>query len=165
MDAETRNACRSATGYLELGMAEEALAELAGITHGPPELLHLRVEILFSLKRWREAAEICLPMLKRDPDEPAWWIQAAYAVRRWQSLEAAEPILKNALHHHPDNLLIGYNLACYACMGGRHDEARQLLARAIDDKPGEILQLAKNDPDLEAILPWIHARALEGRSK
>lgn len=161
MDFEAKDACRSAAGYLELGMAEEALEELAGIAGAPPEMLHLRVEILFSLKRWQEAAEICQPMLERDPGEPAWWIQAAYAVRRWQSLEAAEPILREALLHHPENLLIGYNLACYACMGGRHDEARELLDRALDKERDEILQLAENDPDLAAILPWIKARALE----
>jgi len=159
MDAEVRMICQRAAGYLDLGMPEEALIELDGAPLGSPALLHLRVEVLFRMKRWDEAALLCLPMLEKEPAEPAWWIQAAYAVRRAESMEAAEPILQAALKRHPSECLISYNLACYACVQGRHEEARDLLARAASADPAQVIKMAQNDPDLLGILPWILDRA------
>lgn len=161
MDLNDRLICQRAAGYLDLGMPEEALAELDDASDVSPSLLHLRVEVLFRMQRWEEAATLCLPMLEIEPAEPAWWIQAAYAVRRSKSMAAAEPILQAALERHPSECLISYNLACYACVQGRHDEARELLARAAKADPAQVIRMAQNDPDLLGILPWILDRAAQ----
>ncbi|MCH1922782.1 hypothetical protein L9G15_25550, partial [Shewanella sp. A3A] len=55
-------ACRRAMGYLELGLPEEALAELDEITAPGSLALHLRVDVLFRLGDWPAAAAICVPM-------------------------------------------------------------------------------------------------------
>lgn len=159
MDAEIRRICQRAAGYLDLGMPEDALAEIDGAPLDQPAVLHLLVEVLFRMKRWDEAALLCLPMLEIEPAEPAWWIQAAYAVRRAESMEAAEPILRAAMKLHPSECLISYNLACYACVQGRHEEARTLLDEAAKADPAQVIQMAQNDPDLLGILPWILDRA------
>ena len=159
MRDELLAACQRTTGFLELGLPEEALEELDELSaelRQTPVAIHLRVDALFRLSRWAEAAAFCLPRLDAEPGDAGWWIQAAYAVRRADSVEKAEPILRRALEHHPRYGLILYNLACYACVQGREDEARQLLERAmVEEDMDQYLKMAKNDPDLLAIRPWV----------
>ena len=158
MKVEPDVAYLRAVGFLELGMPEDALSELDELSaeqRSSPAALHLKVDALFRLKDWTAAREICLPMLEIHPDDPGWWIQAAYATRRAESVAAAEPILRTAIELHPNHGLILYNLACYACVQGRHDEARGLLMRADTEDRGNILAMAARDPDLIPILPWI----------
>jgi Flp pilus assembly protein TadD len=139
-------------------MPEDALSELGELTldqQSSPVALHLKVDALFRLKDWPTALEICMPMLGAHPGDPGWWIQAAYAMRRADSVAAAEPILRRAIELHPRHGLILYNLACYACLQERHDEARELLKRADSENDGTFLAMAVGDPDLAALLPWI----------
>lgn len=165
MTEEAAEACQRAIGFLELGMPEDALAELEELPGGAAGLspaLHLKVDALFRLQQWARAAEICLPMLEKEPSDPAWWIQAAYAKRRASSIEEAELILRSGLQGHPRHVLMLYNLACYACVQGREDEACGFLARSLAEDPGTVLAMAAKDPDLEKIRPWIFLQ-LEGR--
>lgn len=147
--------CLRALGFLELGMPEDALAELDELKVGSSVALHLRVDALFRLKDWQSALEICLPMTEQEPTDPGWWIQAAYSQRRAKTIESAETILRKALRHHPRHGLILYNLACYACVQERPEEARELISQAIGVDPAEVLAMAKKDPDLLAIRPWL----------
>lgn len=53
----------------------------------------------------------------------------------------------------PDQWLIPYNLACYACQLGRLDEAREWFRRALTMGDGKAIKLeALNDPDLAPLL-------------
>lgn len=148
-------ACRRALGFLELGMPEDAIAELDELSVSSSLVLHLRVDALFRLKNWPEASAICLPMTEQEPSDPGWWIQAAFAQRRARSIESAETILRKALHHHPRHGLILYNLACYACVQDRPEEARELILQAIQVDAAQVLAMAKKDPDLLAIRSWL----------
>jgi tetratricopeptide (TPR) repeat protein len=49
---------------------------------------------------------------------------------------------------------VAYNLACYECLEGNHDEAKQLIAVHLEMHPNEKDQ-ALADPDLTAIHEWI----------
>jgi tetratricopeptide (TPR) repeat protein len=154
-------ACKRAEGYLELGMPEEALGELEeafASTDQNPAVLQLRTELLTSLSRWPEAAEICLRMIELDPGNTFWWIQGAYSVRRARSIMEAEIILREGLVHHPRNVLIVYNLACYACVQGQFDEAISLYGRAIALDEKTVFTMSLRDPDLADIHPQIIAR-------
>jgi predicted Zn-dependent protease len=148
-------ACRRALGFLELGMPEDALAELDELSVSDAVVLHLRVDALIRLKDWPAAAAICLSMTEQEPAEAGWWIQAAYAQRRAVSIEAAETILRAGLMRHPAHMLMLYNLACYACVLGREDEARELLLRSMRGNAAEVVTMAKRDPDLAPLHPWI----------
>jgi Flp pilus assembly protein TadD len=148
-------ACRRALGFLELGMPEDAIAELDELTVGSSTALHLRVDALFRLQQWQAAAGICVPMTEQEPSDPAWWVQAAYATRRSSSLPQAEALLREALRHHPRHGLILYNLACYACVQDRLEEARIRILQALRSDPAQVLAMALKDPDLLAIRPWL----------
>ena len=139
-------------------MPEDALAELEEMPGGAAGLspaLHLKVDALFRLQQWAAAAEICLPMLEKEPSDPAWWIQAAYAKRRASSIEEAELILRSGLQGHPRHALMLYNLACYACVQGRSEEACHFLSRSFAEDAESMLVMATGDPDLAPIRPWI----------
>lgn len=154
-------ACKRAEGYVELGLPEEALAELDEAFDPDvrdPVVLQLRTELLTLLKRWPEAARICLTMIELDPGNDFWWIQGAYAVRRASSIGEAEVILREAMAHHPRNVLVIYNLACYACVQERFDEAISLYSRAIALDEKTVFEMSLRDPDLAAIHPQIVAR-------
>jgi Flp pilus assembly protein TadD len=155
---EYHAACLRATGLLELGLPEEALEELdelAAQQRDSSVAVHLRVDALFRLKKWAEAVALCLPKLDAEPGDPGWWIQAAFATRRADCVEQAEPILRQALEHHPRHGLILYNLACYACVQGREEEARQLLVGAMTEDRAAYSGMALADPDLTAVHAWL----------
>lgn len=161
MDGLDESACVRASGYLELGMPEDALAELERAGAESSLALRLRVDALLLMERWAEAAVICLPMLQREPDLPGWWIQAAFALRRARSLADAENILRAGHQRHPDDWLISYNLACYACVQGHHRDACRLLERALHFGGAQVLRMAAADPDLADIRHWLAERSAE----
>ena len=146
-------------------MPEDALAELDELTAVNSIALHLRVDALFRLHDWSAAAAICLPMTEQEPSDPGWWIQAAYAQRRASSIEEAEMVLLAALTRHPANGLILYNLACYACVQARSDEARNYFHRAASTDPEQMLTMGMRDPDLQGIRPWLLDLQADHRSR
>ena len=58
-----------------------------------------------------------------------WWISLAYALRRTESIEKAEAILLRAQAIHPKVAMIAFNLACYASVTGRMEEAKERLGK------------------------------------
>src|SRR4051812_26351469 len=102
-----------AQGYLELGMLQEAAAELDGIQPPASEsssVLALRLALFQEQKNWhalRLAAEV---FVRREPQEAGGWITWAYASRRDQSLTIAEKILLEAEAVHPREATIQFNL-------------------------------------------------------
>ena len=80
----------------------------------------------------------------------ASWISRAWAERRGLGLETAEQTLLKALKGFPDDSLIHYNLACYACRQGRLNEAKERLRIAVELDP-HLKKLALEDEDLEGI--------------
>lgn len=154
-------ACKRAEGYYELGLPEEALVELDEAfeaTDQNPAMLQIRTDLLTTMQRWPEAALICLTMIELDPGNAFWWIQGAYAQRRARSIIEAEIILREALVHHPRNVLVVYNLACYACVQEQFDEAIALYGRAIALDEKTVYEMSLRDPDLAAIHPQIISR-------
>ena len=139
-----------AQGYLALGMVAEAAAELEKLppSHAElPEAQVVRLAVLHEQQRWSEVRDLSRLMVERTPEEPALWVSWAYAVRRADSLEAAERVLRDAQERHPSEPTIQFNLGCYACQRGDLAAARAHVERAIalDRK---FAQLAATDPDL-----------------
>ena len=78
----------------------------------------------------------------------------AHAVRRTESIEKAEAILLRAQAIHPKVAVIAFNLACYASVTGRMEEAKARLWHTIDlDK--DVRNLAIDDQDLKPLWDWI----------
>lgn len=144
---------RAATGFLDLGMAQDAwdeLEKLPSFLTDSDAVLDLRMEIYQKLGKWESARELAESLARRSPENLSWWIHWAYSLRREKSVEAARAVLLEAAPLHPNAGLIPYNLACYACVLGQVGAARKLLETAFG-MSANFKRLAPNDPDLRAI--------------
>jgi tetratricopeptide (TPR) repeat protein len=121
----------ASSGYLELGMFDDAALALEEI-----------------------APEVASHLVKTEPGTSGWWINLAFATRRCDGIESAEEILLRARELHHDNAIIEFNLACYASVTGRFEEAKAMLKRAVElDK--QFQKLAIDDEDLRPLWDWI----------
>jgi tetratricopeptide (TPR) repeat protein len=144
---------RSACGYVEQGMFQEAQAELEEIDplcRHLPEILATRIPFYRALKK-RDLIAVAAKMLAEwKPDKPGYLIAWAYATKRAESIHAAHTILTRAAGLHPTDATIQFNLACYESQLGNLDRAKAHLtcATEIDDKFG---RMALDGPDLEPL--------------
>jgi Flp pilus assembly protein TadD len=147
----------ASSGYLELGMFDEGaqvLEEIEPEDKTRNEVLGARVNLYRAARKWDMAAEVASHLVKVDPETAGWWISLAYALRRTESVENAEAILLRAQAIHPEVTMIAFNLACYASVAGRMEEAKARLLHAIGlDK--DIRGLAIDDEDLRPLWDWI----------
>ena len=147
----------ASSGYLELGMFDDAALALEEITPENKtrnEVLGARVNLYMAAKKWDMAAAVASHLVKVEPENAGWWISLAYAVRRTESVQKAEAILLRAQAVHPKVAMIAFNLACYASVTGRMEQAKERLRHAIElDK--EARKLALRDEDLKPLWDWI----------
>ena len=144
---------KAAIGFLDLGMAQDAwdeLEKLPEFLRDRDAVLDLRIEIFQKLDKWESARVLAESLAKRSPENLNWWVHWAYSLRREKSVEAARAVLLKAAAIHPNEALIPYNLACYACVMGQTESAKKLLKTALEMYPDLRLR-ALNDPDLESI--------------
>lgn len=144
-------------GFLDLGMREQARAELNQVRQqdrATTACLRMRLRLLIEEGAWAEAVPLADELRAREPKDPTFVIQLAYATRRTAGIDAAEKILRDALKTFPKVALIHFNLSCYACQTGRRDEAVACLARAVALEPA-LHQTALEDEDLSPIWPDI----------
>ena len=141
------------SGYLELGMLDDAamvLEEIAPEDKTRSEVLGVRVAIYLAAEKWDMAAVVANHLVKVELENSGWWINLAYATRRCESIENAEAILLRARELHHDNAVIEFNLACYASVAGRFEEAKERLKRAIElDR--QLQKMAIGDEDLRPL--------------
>jgi Flp pilus assembly protein TadD len=140
----------AAEGYFDLGLPGEALAILQSLptqARGDLRIRNLLVSIQISTEDWAGAAETACNLVHDEPEDAQHWIHLAYAIRRRENVSEAEKILLRAVRVHPREWCIRYNLACYAAVQGRKEEAAMLFEEAVALEPScEIM--AQDDPDL-----------------
>lgn len=148
----------AAEGWLELGNAEEALAELARLSPAQqihPVALAIRFQILAQRQQWDPARAIAEQLVLADPENPAGWLHRSYATRRASSggLLPAWEALHPAAELFPEEVLIAFNLACYATQLGRLDEGWEWFLRAtqISKDPSQTRRMALADDDLKPL--------------
>jgi tetratricopeptide (TPR) repeat protein len=145
----------ASSGYLELGMFDDAAMVLEEIAHkNRNEVLGARVNLYMAARKWDMAAAVASHLVKVDPENADWWISLAYAIRRTDCVENAEAILLRAKAIHPNVAMIAFNLACYASVAGRMEEAKERLRHAIE-LDEETRKLALEDEDLKPPWDWI----------
>lgn len=153
MNHQLNRSLEAVHGFLSLGMVEDAWEELESL---PPDLrslddvLHTKLKIYQLLEKWEPARQLAEALAMKSPENPDWWVEWAYCLRREKSVQAARGVLWEGSMRHPGVAIIAYNLACYASVLGEKDEARRLLDRAIA-LDGTFRSLAKDDPDLEGL--------------
>ena len=134
--------------------AAQVLEEIEPEEKARNEVLGARVNLYIAAKKWHMAAAVASHLVKVEPETAGWWISLAYALRRTESVEKAEAILLQAQAIHPKVAMIAFNLACYASVTGRMEEAKERLRHAIElDK--DIRGLALDDEDLKRLWDWI----------
>ena len=147
----------AAIGWLGLGDRTEARAELAAISAANrqhPAVLEARWMICAGDESWDDALAAAREILARTPDQPDGWLHCAYALRRAEQggLKAAWGLLRPAAEKFPQEPVIAYNLACYACQLQELDEAREWLKRACAIHGAQpIKEMALADADLKSL--------------
>ena len=147
----------SAIGWLGLGNLAEAKAELAQIAQtrqNHPDVLELRWLICSQEQKWLDGLQIARQLIHNAPDRASGWLNQAYALRRVPegSIRQAWTALLPAFDKFPEEPIICYNLACYACQMSQLDAARVWLKRAaVIGGKEKIKSMALQDSDLEPL--------------
>lgn len=145
-----------ALGFLQLGLHADAHAELAAL---PPEIaatapaLRVRLELAMAEEEWDRVIALAPDLVALDSAEERPWVAWAYALRELKRINEAQEILLAGVRMIGEpSPLVEYNLACYACLLGELEEAKQLLAHVYArDKSWRAV--AREDPDLAALYP------------
>lgn len=139
-----------AQGWLLLenhAAAERALRLIPAAFRQRSEVRQFRAQLHLSAGRWAKAVPLLRRLQKQDPTEPQYAVSLAFAVRRADSIVAAEKILLEARTRFPQEAVIWFNLACYAAQQDRLPDAHNLLREAVR-RESAYRDLAKADPDL-----------------
>ncbi len=153
----------AAEGWLGLGdhmAANEELEQISPELRAHPVVLKVQYMIFETAKKWEEAAEIAQTMAKLLPENPWGPFHLAYSLHELKRTQAAYDTLKPVADRFPNEWLMRYNLACYACQLGHLKEAEQWLGKAIDlANKKDIRQMALEDEDLKPL--WEKLRGLD----
>ncbi len=150
---------KAAQGWVELGNPTEAQAELGKIApqfREHPEVLMMRWQIGAKLKHWENCLGIAEAIIKLSPDLPIGFINKAVAYHGMKRYQEAWETLHPAFEKFPGNKYVMYDLACYECLLGRHDKAKELLAQIFTGDDAIMWkQMAINDPDFDQIKDYL----------
>lgn len=144
-----------AEGAAMLGLAAKSVRLLETLPEAVQSQARWRtIRIMAAHKQedWPTVEALAHQLIEQDADDVQWPISAAFAARRHRGLAAAETILRDARARFPKEALVVYNLACYACVDGRTEEAWDLLLQAVRLEPA-YRELAESDADLIPLLP------------
>ena len=147
---------QAAQGWIELGNHEEANEELK-LIDAPlrvhPDVLEVRWLIYQKIENWELCENIASALVKLAPERTTGWIDRSFALHEMKRTQEAYDTLKPALDTFKDEYLVWYNMACYACVLGNKEEARELLGKAIELGGDAVKTQALNDPDLQGV--WV----------
>ncbi len=153
MKAEVKHHIQFASGYLDLKMYEDALAEAeAALTLQPdqPQALAMKSAVLWEMKRLSEAEPCMAKLAELNPKDSGLWINLAYVRRRTKSLDEAVTTLQRAFDANPKDALAHFNMACYRAVQHRTTEALELLKNALHLDP-KLRSLARAEEDFQSI--------------
>ena len=145
----------AAEGYHELGLWREAWRELDGLEGAlqhRPEVVKIRVLILIAERKWREALTLSRRLADIAPQEECGWVHTAYCLHELGRTQEAIHALLAAPPSLREKAIFHYNFACYSCVLGQIDAAREALFRSIGlDK--RYRDYARTDHDLKPLHP------------
>jgi len=149
----------AAEGWVELGNCEEANWELAQITtqfQMHPFVLEVRYKIYAEQKRWDKALEMAQAVRHMLPENAWGYFHLAFALHELKRTQEAYDTVVPIVGQFPDDYLMRFNLACYACQLGKQEEALDWLKKAADLAGDiDIRKQALEDPDLTSLRPQI----------
>jgi Flp pilus assembly protein TadD len=148
----TRRRLEFASGYIALGMLNEASDELEaieGVDRLEIEVMKMRAELYVATKQWDLLLAVAREVTRLGRDDQKGWILTAYALRELGRVPEAKAVLFEAEPLlGPTCEVLHYNLACYHCLLGELTEAKRRLALACGLN-AEWKDAALNDEDLK----------------
>lgn len=145
----------AASGWLDLGLPDEALAELEALPledRSNRRALELKLSAQMENESWNPASETARLLCLKAADEPEFFLRAAFCLHETGDTLAA----CNWLLRGPKSLfemaIFHYNLACYLWTLGEANRARSHLRQAIA-MDQTFLDAALSDRDLIGIDP------------
>jgi hypothetical protein len=147
---------QAAAGWLELGIAEEALYELESLpteVRNQREVLELKLSAQMSNQSWNSASDTARILCLKAADEPEFFLRAAFCLHETGDTLAACNWLLRGPKTLFDMAIFHYNLACYLWTLGEGNRARSHLRQAIT-MDGSFLETAREDRDLAGIGPF-----------
>jgi len=127
------NTLRAASGWLDLGLPDEALLELQSLAdeeQAAPMVLEMKVVIQMECRSWNAASETARVLCGMEPLNAEYFLQAAFCLHETGDTLAA----RNWLLRGPKSLLemptFHYNIGCYLWVLGEKASARTHLRRA-----------------------------------
>lgn len=155
LEASDLHLLRAAQGWLELGNAQEAEAEICGVPQersDHPDVLDVKWHIAGARQRWAEARELAVRHVELAPGDARGWVNRSNALHFLLEYQEALRLLEPAANLFPDNDVIPYNLACHLARLRQFDEAWKYLMKAVARSDGPtIRKRALADPDLEPL--------------
>lgn len=151
----------AAHGWLGLNSPADARVELDAIApahQSRPDVLEARWLVCAREKSWLDALVVADCEQATAPEDLAGWLHRAYALRRVKggSLAQAWDALLPAADKFPNEPVVAFNLACYACQLHDLDGARNWLKRAVTlGGKDAIKKMALEDADLKPLWPEI----------
>jgi len=153
MNFPAPSALDRAQGYMDLGLHDEAWAELDSLSLEDQERidsLHLKAALLMRQKLWEDALLLSRKICDLQTSSAGGYIQAAYCLHELGRTREACHLLRTGPESLRDEPIYHYNLSCYEVHLGELDEARALLARSfeLDER---LVIIAEHDPDLSPL--------------
>jgi predicted Zn-dependent protease len=153
----SERAILAAQGYLELGMAAEALAELADLNEiegRDPDAIELRLHILMQATRWADALSTAEELIRLDADAIPAYIHGAFALHELRRAAEARDLLLKGPEELRKDPTFHYNIGCYEAVLGNRDAALQSLRQsfALDSTYRDF---ARRDPDLALLREYL----------
>jgi tetratricopeptide (TPR) repeat protein len=131
----TKQIIRAASGWLELGMPEDALNEIKGLPKdhlGEKIVLELRLAAEMALQKWQEAAETAKLLCMEAVDEPDFFLSAAFCLHELGETDEARKWLLRGPEVLSEMAVFHYNMACYLWTLGEKERAHNHLSKAFD---------------------------------
>jgi hypothetical protein len=154
-----RHYVQAAEGWLGLGDPAEAERELACLSPaaaGHPSALEALWRLHSARSAWSDALGTAQRHIEAAPHEAAGWIHQSYCLHELGRTSEAFQLLHSVILKFPEESVIPYNLACYACRLGELEAARRWFDQAsrIGGK-AMVRQMAADDPDLAPLREYI----------
>lgn len=140
-------------GYVELGMHEEALAELDNLPkeiQAHPLVQIARMDYFIETGNWEDGVCWGESLCELWPEESEFWIKRAYCLHELKRTSEAKEVLISAPAVHRELAIYCYNMACYETQLGNLVHAQELLERCFVKDP-RYRESSQDDPDLKPL--------------
>lgn len=158
LEASDTHLIRAVEGWLELGSVDDAMDEVGQISlegRFHPRVILARYEIAARQLQWELAYALAQGLVVLTPNEPVGWINRSIALHAMKRTPEALYNLVPAAEKFSKNIVIPYNLACYASQLGKFQEANAWLKRARDMDEKQVKWIALKDPDLQPLWEYL----------